>query len=255
MDIPTLPEERRQQILEFLLQEGKVVATNLSQTLQVSEDTIRRDLRELDEAGLLTRVHGGALPRSPGVPSYAIRQGRNVSAKVGIAKRAAQLVRSGQLVILDSGTTTEEVARQLPRELEATFVTNSPGIALALSELPRVDVIMTGGKLDKTSQVLSGAATLDSLHNFRADLCLLGICSLHPEAGVTALEYEEAQVKRAMVLNTADVVALSTAEKLGTAAPYVVSPLSELTQIITERNVSDETLTPYKELGLTVTRA
>src|SRR2546425_11319036 len=117
-----LTAERRQHILETLRREGKVLATELSEALHVSEDTIRRDLRELSEAGLLQRVHGGALPRSPASASFAARQSQAPAAKEAIARAAAQLVHTGQVIILDGGTTTLLVAQRLPGDLRATVI-------------------------------------------------------------------------------------------------------------------------------------
>jgi DeoR/GlpR family transcriptional regulator of sugar metabolism len=249
-----LTAERRQYILEALRRDGKVLATELSAALSVSEDTVRRDLRELAEAGLLQRVHGGALPRSPAAASFAIRQSQAPSAKAAIASAAAQLVRNGQVIILDGGTTTLQVAQRLPLDLRATIVTNSPPIAVALGEHPTIEVIVIGGRLLKDSLVTVGAATLEALHMIRADLCMLGVCSLHPEIGISVPDLEEAHVKRAMIAGAAEVVALAGAEKLGTAVPYIVGPLSDLTHLVTERTVSDEMLAPYRAQGITIVR-
>lgn len=249
-----LTAERRQYILETLQRDGKVLATELSGALSVSEDTIRRDLRELADAGLLQRVHGGALPPSPAVASYATRQQQAPLAKAAIAQAAVQLVRPGQTIILDGGTTTLQVAQRLPPNLRATIITNSPPIAVALAEHPGVDVILLGGRLYKHSLVTIGAATVEALQQMRADLCMLGICSLDLEAGISTPDYEEAQVKRAMIASAAEVAALASAEKLGTAVPYIVGPITELSYLVTERAIPDETLAPYRARGITVIR-
>lgn len=250
-----LTAERRQQIMAALRRDGKVLASQLSTTLGVSEDTIRRDLRELAEAGLLQRVHGGALPRSPADASYAARQSQAPSAKAAIARAAVQFIHDGQVIILDGGTTTLQVAQQLPIGLRATIITNSPPIAVALADHPEVEVIVIGGRLFKRSLVAIGAATVEALHMVRADLCMLGVCSLHPEAGISVTELEEAHVKRAMIAGAAEVVALAWAEKLGTAAAYIVGPIDELTHLVTERSVPEEALAPYHSRGITVVRA
>jgi DeoR/GlpR family transcriptional regulator of sugar metabolism len=250
-----LTAERRQYILEVLRRDGKVHATELSAGLGVSEDTIRRDLRELAEAGLLQRVHGGALPSSPAAASYTARQGQATGAKAAVAQAAARLVRDGQVILLDGGTTTLQVAQHLPAELRATVITNSPPIAAALAEHPAVEVIVIGGRLYKQSLVTIGAATVDALRSMRADVCMLGVCSLHPELGISVPDLEEAHVKRAMVDGAAEVIALATSEKLGTAAPYVVGPIAELTHLVTERAVPEETLALYSAKGITVIRA
>lgn len=244
--------ERQQYILETLRQEGKVIASELSQALDVSEDTIRRDLRKLAETGLLQRVHGGALPRSPAVAKYTVRQNQASLAKAQIAQAAVQLIRPGQVVILDGGTTTVQVAQRLPGDLPVTIITNSPPIAVALSEHPVAEVIVIGGRLLKNSVVSIGAATVEAFRMIRADLCMLGICSLHPEEGITVPELEEGYVKRAMIASAAETVALASAEKLGTAAPYTVGPLSELTHLVTESDLPEEMLQPYRAAGITV---
>jgi DeoR/GlpR family transcriptional regulator of sugar metabolism len=249
-----LTAERRQHILRELERDGRVLASELSTALNVSEDTIRRDLRDLAEAGLLQRVHGGALPRSPAAVSYAARERQAPSAKAAIAEAAVQLVRDGQVIILDGGTTTLQVAQRLPPQLHATIVTISPPIAVALADYPSVEVIVLGGRLYKDALVTLGAATAAALNAIRADVCLLGVCSLHPEIGISVTDYEEAQLKRAMVASAAEVVALASAEKLGTAAPYVVGPLGDLTHLVTERSVPDDTLVPYRAAGITIVR-
>lgn len=247
-----LTAERQQYILATLRREGKVIASELSGTLGVSEDTIRRDLRKLAEARLLQRVHGGALPSSPAATSYAARQTQATWAKAAIAQAAVQLVQAGQVVILDGGTTTLQVAQHLPVDLQVTIVTNSPPIAVALAEHPRAEVLLVGGRLDKASLVSVGAVTIEALRTIRADLCMLGICSLHLEMGITVPDLEESYVKRAMIASAAEVVALASAEKLGTAATYTVGPMSELTHLVTEPGVPEEILEPYRALGITV---
>jgi DeoR/GlpR family transcriptional regulator of sugar metabolism len=221
----------------------------------VSEDTIRRDLRELAESGLLQRVHGGALLTSPAIASYADRQKQAPKEKEEIARIAAKLVSNGQVVILDGGTTTLQVARHLPLDLNATVITNSSPIAVELAEHPYIEVVMLGGQLYKKALVNVGASTIEQLKMIRADLCLLGVCSLHPEIGISVTNLDEAQVKRAMIAGAAEVVGLATAAKLDTAVPYVVDSIHALTYLVTAPSVSDEMLAAYKALGLTIVSA
>src|SRR6266487_4414271 len=148
--------------------------------------------------------------------------------------------------MLDAGTTTLEGGRHLPSELRATVVTNSPPIAVELAEHPSVDVTMLGGVLDKDARAVVGAATIEALRAVRADVLVLGICSLHPEVGITVNDLEESYVKRAMIANAAEVVAVSSADKLGSAAPYVVAPIEELTHLVTERESGAEQLDAYR---------
>jgi DeoR/GlpR family transcriptional regulator of sugar metabolism len=250
-----LTEERRAVILERLRTEGKVVAAELSSSLAVSPDTVRRDLQELADAGLLRRVHGGALPPAVGAAPYAARRAHAPEAKAAIARATTRLLRDGQVILLDAGTTTLEVARHLPETLRATVITNSPPIAVALADHPTVEVAVLGGTLDKDAQALIGAATIEALRSVRADVLVLGVCSLHPDVGITVVEREESYVKRAMLANAAEVVAVSSADKLGSAAPYVVAPLDELTHLVTEAPGDAAQLDAYRALGIDVVPA
>ena len=249
-----LTAERRRSIMQTLQRDGKVLASELSKNLHVSEDTIRRDLRELAAAGELLRVHGGALPRLPSSVRFVERQQQAPEAKAAIAQAAVPLIRQDQVIILDGGTTPLQVAQQLPHDLRATVITHSPPIALALAEHPTIEVIVIGGKLYKYELVTVGAATVEAYRDIRADLCFLGISSIHPEVGISTLNLEEAYVKRAMIASAAEVVALTSTEKLGTAAPYIIGPLSDLTHLVTERSVSEELLAPYRAQGISIVR-
>ncbi len=250
-----LTAERRQTILDELRRHGKVVAVELSSALAVSPDTVRRDLQELAEAGLLRRVHGGALPAAVGARPYAARRAQAPAAKAAIARATCRLLHSGQVIILDAGTTTLEVARHLPAELRATVVTNSPPIAAALAEHPNVEVTVLGGRLEKDARATVGAATVDALHAIRADVLVLGICSLHPDIGITVSDLEESYVKRAMIANAAEVVAVSSADKLGSAGQFVVGPLEELTHLVTERSCPEAELDLYRSHAVEVVLA
>lgn len=250
-----LTAERRRSIMQALQRDGKVLASELSKALNVSEDTIRRDLRELSASGLLQRVHGGALPRSPAAASFTARQQQAAGAKVAIAQAAIQLIRQGQVIILDGGTTPLQVAQRLPQDLRITVITHSPPIAQALAEYTAIEVIVIGGKLYRHSMVTVGAVAVEAFRNIRADLCFLGIYSLHPDIGISTIDLEECYVKRAMIASAAEVVALASSEKLGTASPYIIGPLKDLTHLVTERAVPEEMLAPYRRLGITVVRA
>jgi DeoR/GlpR family transcriptional regulator of sugar metabolism len=254
-DTQLLSAERRQAILDALGRDGKVVAARLVRELGVSEDTIRRDLRELAAQGLVQRVHGGALPPAPQPGSFAHRRETSAPAKAELARAGAELLRNARVVLLDGSTTNLELARRLPADQPRTVLTNSPPIAAALAEHPVADVVMIGGRLDKRAQVTTGAATVDFIRSVRADACVLGVCALHPEAGLSTDDLEEAQVKRAMVESAADVIALATADKLRAGSAYVVAPVTELTHLVAEADATDELLDPYRALGVNVTRA
>lgn len=249
-----LTAERRQYILSVLEREGKVHAIDLSQALGVSEDTIRRDLRELAEAGMLQRVHGGALPITPTSRNYQVRELVGTAEKAALGRAAAQLARSGQIILMDAGTTILAVAQSLPDDLQATVITNSPPIAVALAGHPRVEVVLLGGRLLKESLATVGISVVEALRMVRADLCFLGVCGIHP-TGLATWELEEAHVKRAMIASAAEVVALAPADRVGTAAPYLVAPIRELTHLVTPSTVPEGELDLYREAGVTVVLA
>ncbi len=250
-----LTAERRALILDRLRKQGRVLAADLTAELAVSSDTVRRDLRELDGAGLLRRVHGGALPRHGDASSFASRARRAPEAKASIARRAAGLVRDGQVVVLDGGTTTLEVARALRADLRASVITTSPPIALALADHPGLEITVVGGTLRRQALVTVGAAATGALRLIRADVVFLGVCGLHPEIGVTTDDLEERHVKAAMIEGAAAVVALADHDKLGTAMAIVVAPMAAVTHLVTDAGVAEAAIAPYRELGIEVLRA
>ncbi|MEP6729730.1 MAG: DeoR/GlpR family DNA-binding transcription regulator [bacterium] len=249
-----LTSQRKRHILNVLSREGQVVAKALSAKLDLSLDTIRRDLRELASEGLLLRVHGGALPASPAVVNFAGRERLAPDAKRAIGRAAALLVQRDQVVILDGGTTTLQLVRHLPADLRFTVVTHSPTIAVALVDCAQVEVVLIGGRLFKHSVVAVGAAAMDSIRGIRADVYFMGVTGVHPEVGLTTGDYEEAMIKRAFCKAAADTVVLASSDKLGAASPYVIAPITEASSIITDRGVTDAVVSSYATRGVSVSR-
>ena len=250
-----LTSHRKRQLLTRLEQDGKLVAKELSEELAVSEDTVRRDLLELAQEGLLLRVHGGALPASPATADFAARVDIRHKVKIAIGRAAAAMVQKGRVIILDGGTTSREVARHLPQQLKATVVTHSPTIALELLHHPNLDVILLGGRLFKHSVVAVGAACLQAIRDIHADLFFMGVTGIHPETGLTTGDFEEAGVKRALSGAAGETYVLASSEKLNAASPYSVVPLDQIAGIITEKGVPDDLVQPYVALGINVRRA
>lgn len=250
-----LTKQRKQEILALLKRTGQVVAKDVSRSMGVSEDTIRRDLRELAQEGLLQRVHGGALPASPAMADFAGRESITPEGKIAIGRAAARMIRPGQVVILDGGTTARQIARQLPRELRATIVTHSPTIALELLHHVEIEVILIGGRLYKHSIVAVGAATIEAIAKLHADTYFMGVTGVHPKTGLTTGDFEEAAVKRALSQAAADTFVLASSEKLNAASPYAVVPLDAISGIITERRADPAALRPFEKLKIPIIRA
>jgi DeoR/GlpR family transcriptional regulator of sugar metabolism len=229
-----LVAERKQLLLARLEDEGKVVARELAAELGVSEDSIRRDLRDLAGAGHCQRVYGGAVPVSRALVDYRSRAAVEPESKQRIAARAAQLIKPGDRVILDGGTTTLAVARALRPDLQATVITHSPTIAAALIDHPTVEILLLGGRIYKHSAVACGAATAEAARAIAADLFLLGVTGVHAEHGLTTGDAEEAAMKRTLAGQASDTYVLASAEKLGAVSPYKVLALSAVTAVLTD---------------------
>lgn len=247
-----LTPQRKKHILELLADQGQVLSKPLSETFQVSEDTIRRDLRELAAEGLLQRVHGGALPASAAIATFAERKNLALSCKQRIARKAAELIMPGQVVLIDGGTTTGELVKCLPLTLRITVVTHSPGIALGLIEHPTIDVILLGGRLYKHSVVTLGATTLEALAKVQADLFFLGATGVHHDAGLTTGDYEESCFKRAMVARAAETVVMASSEKINSASPWAIGDISLVNTLVVSSDTDAALLTPFEAQGINV---
>lgn len=247
-----LTSERKALIQQVLRQEGRLVAKEFSQKLGVSEDTIRRDLRELAGEGLLQRVHGGALPASSAVADFATREQVGSSVKARLGQAAARMIQPGQIVFLDGGTTNVQLARHLPFDLKAIVVTHSPSIAVELVRHPHVEVELIGGRLFKHSIVAVGATSAEAISRIRADLFFMGATGIHPETGVTTGDREEAAIKSLIARQSAETVVLATREKLGAASPYQIMPLSDVGTLVTVSDLAEEVLDPFRSAGLTL---
>jgi len=248
-----LPSLRRQKILLLLERDGKVMAAELSRHFAVSEDTIRRDLAELDAAGLVQRVHGGALPRpKDSGKDYFTRVGETNEAKLRLAQYAVQWVQDGQTVLFDSGSTTLHIAQSLPAGISLTAVTASPMIAVALAEYPKVRVILAGGQLNPATLSASGHEALRMIQGIKADLMFTGVCAIHPEIGISSLHFDEVPIKQAMFDSASEVIAVTTADKLGAMEPFVVVPCNRLHRLITEQEVITWDIEDYRRQGVEV---
>lgn len=240
-----LKEERQQIILQIIDKEQKVIASDLSQRLSVSEDTIRRDLKELDRKGFIRRVHSGALKVGPPIVDFSTRQEIFHNIKIKLAKKALDFIKEDQVILIDGGTTNLHLVKQLPITFKATVITNSPPIATALSHHENIEVIMIGGTLFKQSMVNLGIDTVEALHTMRADLYIMGIYKIDPNLGISVPSLSESLVKRKMVSISNEILAMSTSDKLGSVSNHIVSLTNSLNYLITE-NIDSTTKEQYK---------
>jgi len=239
-----LKEERLNFIISQLKSSQSVKLGKLSEALNVSEDTIRRDLESLAKDGLLTKVRGGAIPHSPNAHSFQERIHVSENEKQVIAQKALQLIKPHNTILLDGGTTTYTLATLL--DMPLTVVTNNIPVAALLAGRKDMEVVMTGGRILPDSLVTAGEYAIRLLKQLHVDICFVGVCSLHHEIGVSSIDYFECEMKRAMVNCSDRIVALTGHDKIGTAETYKICAIDELDIIITEIDPANEIFEPYR---------
>lgn len=247
-----LKRERQAFILKQVNLHNAVLSADLSQQMQVSDDTIRRDLQELAEAKKLIKVHGGALSLSYGLNDYSSRQVYSHQSKKIIAEKAVQIIEDGMFVITGGGTTIMELARSLPPELKATFITASVPASLEYSHHPSIEVINIGGKVSKNAKIASGADAIEQIRQIKADLCILGINALDLQNGVSDNDWDVVQLKKAMIDSARQVVCLTIAEKINTVQPIQVCESARVDTLITDLSPEDARLQPYRDAGIKI---
>ncbi|MFN9014676.1 MAG: DeoR/GlpR family DNA-binding transcription regulator [Hyphomonadaceae bacterium] len=249
-----LTEQRKRYLLALLAKDGRIVAKSAASDLNLSEDTIRRDLRELASEGKLQRVHGGARPASPAVGALLTRALIAPSEKEAIGRCAAAMILPGQLVFIDGGTTALQLAKHLDRQLNATIVTHSPQVATALCD-HAVQVHLIGGRLFKQSMVIVGATALLSLKDFRPDVFFMGVTGIHPEAGLTTGDAEEAVMKRAIAEASGELVVMASSEKLLAASSFVILDTNRANTVLVPDDTKEATVRQFTSLGIEVIHA
>jgi DeoR/GlpR family transcriptional regulator of sugar metabolism len=241
-----LPAQRREAILARVRTQGAASAEELSRSLGVSVETIRRDLRDLRNQGLLNRVHGGAMSScrtSEG--SFAARSTLNLARKQAIAAFAASLVGAEETIVIDTGTTPLELAQALPASFRGRVLTNSVPVAAALCDRNDIELLLCGGQIRPGDGACSGPHAAAFFADFYADKAFLGAGGVHPEAGLTDYYPAEAAVRRTITAHSAATYVLADSSKLGVIAVYRVCTLDQLTAVIT-----DDQETPGASAGL-----
>ncbi len=229
-----LGAQRKAHLLDILARDGRVVAKSVAADLGLSEDSIRRDLRELADEGRVIRVYGGALPVPAADRPVDARADLATASKERVARRAAEGIRRGSTIVLDAGTTTLALARHLPPAAGLTVLTPSPAVALAVAQHSDARVVMIGGELSRHSLVASGSLAMEAIRHLAADAFYLGVTGVHPLHGLTTGEIDDAVTKRALAERCAEVLVLASEEKIGAVSRYPVLDLSAVTAVITD---------------------
>ena len=245
-----LKQERQAYILHQVNLHNQVLSANLSLDLQVSEDTVRRDLQELADNGKIIKVHGGALSLSfndfhyPSTNVYAHPQ------KKLIARKAISLISNDMFVMTTGGTTLIELAKALPQSLKATFISGSIPVVMEYTHHPNIEVILIGDKVSKNSKITVGGEAIARIRQIKADLLFLGVNAIDAEHGITDNDWDVVQIKKAMIESAKKVVCLSIAEKINSCQPFHVCPIEDIDTLITELRPDDPLLEPYRKKGI-----
>ena len=247
-----LKRERQAYIVHQVNLHNKVLSASLSTDIDVSEDTIRRDLQELSEVGKLIKVHGGALSLAFNDITYPSKKIYSQDNKKIIADKAALLIKDGMFVLTGGGTTIVELARSLPVSLSATFISGSIPAIVEYMHHPNLEVIVIGDKLSKNSKITLGADALTRIKSLKPDLCFLGINAIDLQHGITDNDWDVVQLKQAMIQASQKTVCLTISEKLNSFQPIQICIVLDIDILITELPPDDLLLQPYVDAGITV---
>ena len=248
-----LKEERQTLILDKLNTAQKVNFVELSELLSVSYDSIRRDVIELEDKGLLKKVHGGAIANSYLAILGNQRTGMTKSDELPILfKKAQKILENCRVIIMDGGTTNYFMAEQLPKNQELTIITNSPPLAMTLNEHSKIEVILLGGTYFKRYQISMGSEAMRQLEQFNADLYFMGVNGVHHETGLTIRNYEESLLKRKMMAGSKKTVCCIIEEKLKVEESYKICNFQEIDMLVTPLKPSDIALKDFQNKGVEI---
>jgi DeoR/GlpR family transcriptional regulator of sugar metabolism len=255
MDSHLLTSERQARIRTLLAQEGRVLAAPLAKRFNVSEDTVRRDLRDLAQAGLCRRVYGGAVPYAPSEGSLSERRHLAPARKAALARAIAAEIQPGTLLFIDAGSTNLAVAEALAVDAGLTVVTNAPLIACALLERRGIETILIGGRIDAETGACFGPKALADAERFRPDVLILGACGIDADEGVTGHVFEECELKAALASRSRRIFVAATNDKIGTAAPYAVIATDKISVLFVETDCDPDSMAAMAARGVAIVRA
>ncbi|MBL7768064.1 MAG: DeoR/GlpR transcriptional regulator [Flavipsychrobacter sp.] len=245
-----LKKERQAYILQKINLHNKILSGVISEEMSVSQDTIRRDLAELEQVGKVIKVHGGAMSPSFHYQTWSFDDIYARDAKKEIARKAVTLIEDGMVVVTTGGTTIIELAKVLPTNLKATFFCGSVPAICEYMKHPNIEIIVIGDKLSKNSRITVGHQAIEQIRSLRADLCFLGINAIHPEFGVSDNDWDVVVLKKAMIKSSQKVVGLSISEKINTIQPIQLCPLDHINVLVTERTPFDPLLHDLRKKGI-----
>lgn len=250
---PTMmKEERQRMIIAKLNRDQRINLVELSQLLEVSYDSIRRDVIELEDKGLLKKVHGGAVANS--YLPFKTTQGLGIANQeiIQLTRKAQKLFENARIVLMDGGTTNFHIAEQLPKNLDITVITNNLPLAMVLNEHPKIETILLGGTYYKRYQITLSNEIMRQLDHLQADLYLMGFNGVHPEHGITIRHYEESLLKQKMIKAARRVAVCAVEEKINTVETYKVCGWNDIDVLITSLKPTDPELALFRREGLEI---
>lgn len=247
-----LKEERHAFILHQVNLHNKVLSADLSQQINVSDDTIRRDLQQLADENKIIKVHGGALSLSFHNSHYSSKEIYGYSQKSIVAKKAVSLIKDGMFILTGGGTTIIELARILPASLHCTFISGSIPALFEYANHPNIEVIAIGDKISKNSKITVGQEAITKIRQIKADLCILGINAINLQNGISDNDWDVVEIKKAMIESAHRFICLTISEKINSQQPIQVCDIKKIDTIITELRPDDQLLKPYVEAGIKI---
>ncbi|WP_338876577.1 DeoR/GlpR family DNA-binding transcription regulator [Spirosoma sp. SC4-14] len=245
MSIAFLKDERKELIIKQVSLHTRMSLTDLAAVLNVSEDTVRRDINDLSDEGKLIKIRGGAMSKAYHHSSQ-LQETYAHQSKIAIAEKALTLLHDGMLILMGGGTTIREFIKMIPADLKATFITVNPLTAVELLDKPNLEIIMIGGQISRYSQMSVGGEVYQRLSELKVDLCIMGTNAIDPKEGLTDSDWETVQAKKAMIRAAQKVAVLAISEKMNSVMRMKVADLQQIDYLITELPTDSLQLAPYR---------
>lgn len=247
-----LKQERQEFILSEITANNKVHSADLSLKLNVSEDTIRRDLKELADQGYVKKVHGGAMANPVGPQSTQQESISHEAERQHLVNKCLPLIRPNSIIIIEGTETAALLAEQLPSDISLTVFTNSLPVANRLLNAHQADTHFIGGKVSVKDQSTMGTEVVQNLADIQADLCFMEFAGIHPEIGITSSDREYAITLKAMIKSASTLVGLSLSKDIGTMQPFRVATTDKLSKLVTELEHPTKHLDAFTDKGVAV---
>lgn len=251
----SVPADRERRILDRLSRDGQVNSTALAEEFSTSEDTIRRDLRELAARGLCQRVYGGAVVTSPASKPITVRLGESNERKEALGRMLATLLRPKQFVYIDAGSTNLAFARAMPHDFSLTVATHDPAIAACLVGKAAIKLLLIGGSVNREVGAALGGRAMQEAAAMRPDLLVLGVCSIHTSEGLGAFDADDAEMKRTLIQKAGSVAVAVLNEKLEAVAAHKVSEVGSIADVVVEADAPASVMTALSEKGARLHKA